>query len=61
VELDDLSKPEQEITEDLNRLNNLMRMIYRKKNAKNKTVKTDIREAYDNINQIETKVQGLKR
>jgi DNA repair exonuclease SbcCD ATPase subunit len=60
VELDDLSKPEQEITEDLNRLNNLMRMIYRKKNAKNKTVKTDIREAYDNINQIETKVQGLK-
>jgi|WetSurMetagenome_2_1015567.scaffolds.fasta_scaffold250456_2 hypothetical protein len=59
-ELYDLSKPEQEITEALNRLSTLMGMIYRKKNAKNKTVKTDIKEAYNNINLIEVKVQGLK-
>jgi hypothetical protein len=59
-ELDDLSKPDQEITENLSRLNNLMGMIYKKKNAKNKTVKSDIMEAYNEITLLDEKIQALK-
>jgi len=59
-DLDDLSKSEIELTEDLSRLNNLMGMIYRKKNAKNKTVKSDIKKANNDIDLLDKKVQVLK-
>lgn len=59
-DLDDLSKPEAELTEDLYRLNNLMGMIYKKKNAKNKTVKTDIKKANNDIKLLDEKVERLK-
>jgi hypothetical protein len=59
-DLDDLLKPEIELTEDLNRLKTLMGMIVKKKNAKNKSVKSDIKKANDDINQIDEKVERLK-
>jgi hypothetical protein len=59
-DIDDLSETETELTEDLYRLNNLMGMIYKKKNAKNKTVKSDIRKANNDINLLDEKIRGLK-
>ncbi len=59
-DIDDLSKIETELTEDLYRLNNLMGMIYKKKNANNKTVKTDIKKANNDIKLLDEKVERLK-
>jgi hypothetical protein len=59
-ELDDLSKPEGELTEDLNRLNTLMDTIIKKKTAKDKTIKPDIKKAIKDINLVSEKVQSLK-
>jgi hypothetical protein len=59
-ELDNLSKPEGDITEDLNRLNTLMDTIIKKKTAKDKTIKPDIKKALKDIDLLNEKVQMLK-
>jgi hypothetical protein len=59
-ELDDLSKPEAELNEDLNRLSTLMDTIIKKKTTNDKTIKPDIKKAIKDINQLNIKVQSLK-
>ena len=59
-ELDNLSKPEGELNEDLGRLSTLMGAIIKKKAVKDKTVKPDIKKAIKDINQLNIKVQSLK-
>jgi DNA-binding Xre family transcriptional regulator len=59
-ELDNLSKPEGEVNEDLNSLNTLMDTIIKKKTAKDKTIKPDIKKAFKDINLLSERVQSLK-
>jgi flagellar biosynthesis chaperone FliJ len=59
-DLDNLSKPEGEVTEDFGRLNTIMGTIIKKKAAKDKTIKPDIKKAIKDIDLLNEKVQRLK-
>jgi hypothetical protein len=60
AELDKLSKPEGELNEELGRLIALMDIIIKKKAAKDKTMKANIKTAINDINLLNERVQKLK-
>lgn len=60
-EIDELSIPEAKMLEDFNRLNALMAVVIKKKASKDKTLKPDVRNAYQDINLLDEEIRTMKQ